>query len=317
MTIITAPGLFYDMDSAAYFADPCLTPSLTQSVAKILIEQSPLHARQAHPRLAHPVDGDEDNAEKYDKAKAIGNAAHAIMLKRGKKIAIIDAPNFTSKPAKEAKQQAIIDGAEPVLRKHYATASRMVLSAQGQLSQIAGCERAFRDGSGEVVAANVEDGLWLRTMIDWITPDLREVWDLKSTGMSASPYATGKLMSSAGWHVQAAMIERILNAVDPDGAGRRKYRFVCQENDEPFALTVNEIGESALTIGRKQIDYAIEAWRRCIDSGEWPAYPLRIIRPELPAWAENSWIDREAREYDEAQAAAPRKDFNPANMMAG
>ena len=317
MTIITEPGIFYDMDSEVYFADPCPTPSLTQSVAKILIEQSPLHARQAHPRLAEPVDGDEDTAEKYDKAKAIGNAAHAIMLKRGKKIAIIDVPNFTSKAAKEAKQQALIDGAEPVLQKHHAIAERMVLAANGQLSQIAGCERAFRDGSGEVVAANVEDGLWLRTMIDWITPDLREVWDLKSTGMSASPYATGKLMSSAGWHVQAAMIERILNVVDPDGAGRRKYRFVCQENDEPFALTVNEIGEAALTIGRKQIDYAINVWRICMNTGEWPAYPLRIIRPELPAWAENSWIEREIREFDEAQAAPPRKDFSPQNLMAG
>jgi hypothetical protein len=63
-------------------------------------------------------------------------------------------------------------------------------------------------------------------------------------------------MASAGWHVQCAMHERILNAIDPEGAGRRRFLYIAQENEPPYALTVNEIGESALTIGRKQIDYA-------------------------------------------------------------
>ncbi len=315
--IIDKPGIYRDFDGEAYFADPCVGPSLSQSLCKILIEQSPLHARQAHPRLAQPVDGEEDEAEKYDKAKAIGNAAHAIMIRRGKKLAIIDAPNFKTKVAQTDKQAAILAGAEPILRKHYNVAHAMAQSAGEQLRRIEGCERAFTDGDGEVVIANCEDGLWLRSMIDWITPDLREVWDLKTSGMSASPYSTGKLMASAGWHLQAAMHERILDALDPDGAGRRKFRYVCQENEPPFALTVNEIGESALTIGRKQIDYAIKTWRYCVETDVWPAYPLRIIRPELPAWAENAWIDREIKEYEAEQDAKPRKDFNPANLMAG
>jgi hypothetical protein len=75
--------------------------------------------------------------------------------------------------------------------------------------------------------------------------------------MSASPYATGKLMANAGWHIQAAMHERILDAIDPKGAGRRKFYYVAQENEAPYALTVNQIGEAALTIGRKQVDYAV------------------------------------------------------------
>jgi len=97
---IDKPGIFKGMLSNDYFDDPCVTPSLSQSVAKILIEQSPLHARQAHPLLAVPVEHEEEEAtEKYDKAKAIGNAAHLIMMGRGKKLAIIDAPDFRSKSA--------------------------------------------------------------------------------------------------------------------------------------------------------------------------------------------------------------------------
>jgi len=314
---ITKPGIFRDFDSETYFADPAPEPSFTQSLAKILIEQSPLHAYQAHPRLNVPTADEDDEVEKYDKAKAIGNAAHAIMIRRGKKLAIIDAPNFKTKAAQTDKQAALISGAEPILRKHYNTAQEMAQSAGEQLRRIPGCEKAFTDGDGEVVIANCEDGLWLRSMVDWITPDIREVWDLKTSGMSASPYATGKQMASAGWHMQAAMHERILDALDPAGAGRRRFFYVCQENSEPFALTVNEIGEAALTIGRKQIDYAIKMWAHCLTKNVWPSYPLRIIRPELPAWAENGWLARELAEDDVREQRALNKNFDPSNLMAG
>jgi hypothetical protein len=287
-------------------------------LCKILIEQSPLHARQAHPLLAVPVEHDEEEtAEKYVKALAIGNAAHLVMMGRGKKLAIIDARDFKSKAAQLDKQAAIQRGEEPILRKHYFTAHAMTLAANLQLASIPGCERAFKDGDGEVVIANCENSLWLRSMIDWITPDLREVWDLKTISMSASPYNTGKLMAAAGWHLQAAMHERILDALDPDGAGRRRYFYVAQENEQPYALTVNEIGEAALTIGRKQIDYAVTIWRRCMETSTWPAYPLRIIRPELPGWSETSWINREINEYEHGVAHPMPKNFDPKNLMAG
>lgn len=315
--LIKSPGLYREFDGDAYFADPCPAPSLSQSVAKILIEQSPLHAKMAHPRLAPPVEDDDDEPEKYVKALAIGNAAHKLMLGRGKMIAVLEFDDFKKKVAQEAKQEAIAAGCEPILKKHHEVAERMVLAARGQLSLIEGCERAFREGDAEVVVAACEDGLWLRSMIDWITPDLREVWDLKTSGMSASPYNTGKLMASAGWHLQAAMHERILDAIDPQNAGRRRFLYVCQENEAPYAITVNEIGEAALTIGRKMIDYAANVWRRCLETGYWPAYPLRIIRPELPAWHETSWLSREVAEEDVRLKIAARKDFDPKLIMAG
>lgn len=314
---ITVPGLYRDFSTDDYFADPTPAASLSQSVAKILIEQSPLHAKMAHPRLAPPVEDDEDDPEKYVKALAIGNAAHKLMLGRGKQMAVADFDSWRKKEAKEFREDAILHCREPILAKHYETAERMVLAARGQLSLIDGCERAFREGDAEVVVAACEDGLWLRSMIDWITPDLREVVDFKTSGMSASPYNTGKLMASAGWHIQAAMHERILDAIDPQNAGRRRFLYVCQENEAPYALTVNEIGEAALTIGRKMVDYAVNVWRRCLETGYWPAYPLRIIRPELPAWHETSWLSREVAEEDVRLKIAARKDFDPKLIMAG
>jgi hypothetical protein len=214
------PGIYRDMDSATYFGDPCDEPSLSQSIAKILIEQSPLHAFQAHPRLAVQTADEDDEPEKYEKAKAIGNAAHAIVIRRGKKLAIIDAPNFKTKTAQTDKQAAILAGAEPILRKHY-NAAQMAQATSDQLKRIPGCERAFTDGErrsrdrqlrGRHLAAQHD-------RLDHAGP--ARGMGSKTSGMSASPYATGKQMASAGWHIQAAMHERILDALDPQGAGRR------------------------------------------------------------------------------------------------
>jgi len=316
MLKIDKPGIYRDFPAADYFADPCAEPSFSQSLAKILIEHSPLHAFQAHPRLNVPVP-DEDDPEKYDKAKAIGNAAHACMLGRGKALAVGDFDSWRGKAPTAFREEAAIAGKEVILRKHFDVAIDMVHAAREQLSKISGCERAFLDGDAEVVIANCEDGLWLRSMCDWITPDLREVWDFKTGGQSASPWASGKLMASAGWHVQAAMHERILDALDPAGAGRRRFFYPYQENSEPFALTVNQIGEAALTIGRKQLAYAIDVWRDCMARDRWPGYPPQIIIPDLPAWAENGWLAREIAEYEQRPVKPRAKTFDPASLLAG
>lgn len=310
------PGIHRDIDPAVYFADPCEQPSLTQSIAKILLEQTPLHACLAHPRLAVQVSLEEDDgAEKYDKAKAIGNAAHALMLDRGKALAVGEFKDWKTKPAKEYKADALAAGREPILRKHYDVAGKMADAALEQLAQIEGCERAFVTGDSEVVAVAREDDIWLRTMMDFVTPDLREIWDLKTGAQSASPFTTGKRMANDGWHIQAAMHERILDAVDPAGAGRRRFFYVAQENEPPFALTVNEIGEGALTIGRKQLDFAVNLWRECITTKSWPGYPLRIIRPELPGWFSDGWLARELIEDEARQLRTDERKIIP--LQAG
>jgi len=314
--IIEHSGIYRDFPTEAYFSDPCPEPSFTQSLAKILIEQSPLHAKMAHPRLTPPTPDDDE--DKYNKAQAIGNAAHALMLGRGKTIEIADFDSWRTKEAKAFRADAIAAGKEPVLVEHYETAWEMVREGREQLRSIPGAEHAFGGGGdAEVVIAACDGGLWLRSMIDWLSHDLLEVWDVKTSGMSVSPWATGKLMASAGWHVQAAMHERILDQIDPDNAGRRRFFYVAQENEKPFALTVNQIGESALTIGRKQLDYAIGIWRACVELGAWPGYPPRIIRPEMPGWAETSWINREVAEYEQGIAYPMPKNFDPKNLMAG
>lgn len=91
----------------------------------------------------------------------------------------------------------------------------------------------------------------------------------------------------------AAMWERGLNVLDPSNAGRRRYRFVCVENEPPFALTVNEISEAELTLGRRKLQVAIEIWKTCIKSGVWPGYPTSTQFPSTPGYRAAQWDARE------------------------
>lgn len=296
------PGIYLDMAASDYFADPAPEPSLTQSIAKVLIEQSPAHAWLAHPRLGGSTARDEG----YDKKLAIGNAAHKLVLGRGKEVVIIEANDFRTKDAQQTRDAIAAEGKVPILAKHHKQAREMCGAIKWQLAMTPGCEneKAFSrgDGNSEVVLiARDESGIWLRSMVDWMCSP-RVLYDLKTGGMSASPYAIPSRMVDAGWDVQAAMQERILNILDPEGAGRRTFRFVAVENEPPYALTVNELSESVMTMGRKKLQYAIDMWSTCMASGKWPAYPPKIFRPEYPGYLENQWLEREGVEWDARQA---------------
>lgn len=285
------PGIYPHIDESAYYADPAPEPSLTQSIAKVLIERSPAHARLEHPRLRAPSPSEP---EPYSSAKAIGSAAHAIMTGRGRDVFVAPFDNWRTKEAQNQRDAAAAAGKIPILKEHFDRAHAMVMAGRAQLLN-AGLETAFRadTGNGEVALIWEEEGTWFRSLIDWLPADRHIVYDYKTTEISVAPHGLGRMMVNAGWDVQGAMIERGLAVLDPNNAGRRKYRFVVQEQDEPFALVVCELPESVLTMGRKKLAVAISVWRACMSAGAWPAYPSEIYYPEYPAYAEARWLERE------------------------
>jgi hypothetical protein len=309
---IEKPGIYRNMASDIYFADPCPEPSFTQSLAKIVLEQSPLHAMYEHPRLKPPAQID-DEAEKYEKVKAIGNAAHKILIQRGKDLAIEDFADWKSGDARKAKAKAIAEKKEPILAHHYAQALHVVKAARQQLDE-AGWNESFVAGDGEVVLCWQEDGLWFRTMIDWLSPDQCVCTDYKTSGLNYAPFGIGRHMVAAGWDVQAAMHERGLNALDPANAKRRKFRFAAQENYAPFALVPIELNDAWLTMGRKKLEMAIAAWRDAMDRDCFDAYGSHVVHPEYPGWEEARFLDREIK--DEARKRMPQK-IDPQVLMAG
>src|SRR3974390_1626125 len=97
---ITKSGIYRDFPEEAYFADPAPIPSLTQSIAKTLIDYSPAHALLEHPRL-RPAKSETD---KYESNRAIGNAAHRLFTGRGRDVHVVDYADFRSKAAQEIRE---------------------------------------------------------------------------------------------------------------------------------------------------------------------------------------------------------------------
>jgi hypothetical protein len=271
-------------------------PSFSQSIGKILIDQSPLHAAYAHPRLPPPQSDDEE--EKYVKAKAIGDAAHMLMIGRGKTLAIGDFDDWRTKEAKEFKAKAIANGLTPIIAEHFERAGRIVDAAGKQLERHTESD-CFQEGAGEVALFWQEGGLWFRCLVDWLHDNLSDVDDYKTSGMSVAEHCLGMRAVDQGWDVQAAMIERGLNALQPETIGRRKIRFIAQEQDEPHALNVMVMTEHWLTMGRKKLQHAIDIWSACMALNKWSGYPPRAVFPEYPGFKEAQWLNREIHEAAE------------------
>ena len=281
-------------------------PRLTQSLAKTLLTFSPRHTWLECPAL-NPV-WQEDDDKKFD----IGNIAHSLLIGRGKRVQMIDADDWRTKAAKEEREALKAQGILGVLRKHHTTAEIMVDCAKIQLAEYREFDlmAALKDCSGEVVVEWVQRAFYpfkvfesqmaavaMKTMIDLLSEKKRLVIDYKTVGQSANPVEIPRVLTNFGWDVQAATHKMALDTVDPENAGRRTHLFIAQESFPPYALTVAEITEAVMTIGTKKLLVAMEIWQECIESGNWPMYPARILRPEYPEWAENAWLKREMEEF--------------------
>jgi hypothetical protein len=283
---ITKPGIYRGVTEADYRADPTPTPSLTQSAVKILLERSPKHAWTGNQRLNPQFEPDDD--PKFD----VGNAAHRLVLGRGKDFEIVQASDWRSKAAKDAREAAAEQGKIGILQDQFEQACQMNLALTQQLAKHEDSD-AFTDGDAEVMIAWEENGVWFRALIDWLHTDLCTVDDYKSSGMSMASHVLGMRAEAAGWHIQAAFIERGLDILDPRNAGRRLFRFVGQETAKPHAINVMHMNEYWLTMGRKKVETGAAIWRACIASNNWPAYPRYPVTPEFPGFKEKQWLDRE------------------------
>src|SRR5262245_29477228 len=115
---------------AQYHADPCPAPSLSSSIAKMLCLESAAHAQYAHPRL-NPAGAGDDADERFD----IGTAAHALLLEGTTAIAVIDAKDYRTNAAKDARDAAYAAGLTPLLKARWTDVQAMVAAARAQRSE--------------------------------------------------------------------------------------------------------------------------------------------------------------------------------------
>lgn len=295
---ITEPG-FYEMTPDEYHADPCPAPSLSNSVAQILLDRSPWHAFHAHPRL-NPFYVEDEGSKRLD----LGSVAHALLLGAGRLIETIDADDYRTKDAREKRDAARKAGRIPALTADMDRAGTMAEIARKQIERVPEIAAMVDspNAKSETVAVWREGDCWARAMLD--RTDLRVVLDYK-TCTNANPAALSRHLYGNGYHIQRGFYLRGLDAIDPAGAGRRKFYFLFQEIDEPYACTVMELDGTGATLGARQCDQAVRMWQQCIASGLWPSYPPFVHRAEMPGWMETDILAREIAEDEHRRRPAP------------
>jgi len=280
-------GFYGDITAAAYHADPCPAPSLSSSIAKILIDKTPLHAVQAHPRFTLPTEPPKDD-DKF----VLGTVAHELLLGKGGGYEVLDFENYKSGDAQKAKKAAKLAGKTPILAEKFKAAQHLEMAARYKL-QDQGIE--LDKHTNELVAVWKEGDAWCRLMADSFDNN-RTIYDIKTTERGLSDSAIAKTIVNLSYDLQAAFYIRGFTKLRPELEGRLRWRWIFIEAEAPFEVKVVELPSVAQEIGARKADYAIRKWQHCLAMDEWPGYARAPQSIELPAWYEAIWLEREHAE---------------------
>lgn len=284
---VLLPGI-HMVDAHVYHADPCATPSLSASIARVIVKDSPLHAWAKHPRLNPQTIVDESKS--FD----VGTAAHELLLEGGMdRVEVFEFDDWRKKAAQEARDECRARGLTPLLRKDWDQVEQMVIAANVQLDANAADPRPFTDGLPEQTIIWEDNGVLCRALVDWLHDDFSAVDDYK-TAVSANPekWCRGSLFDN-GYDVQAAFY---LRGIEKLTGYRPEWRWVVQEKQPPYALTVVAPQPGVIELADAKVDYAIGKWRECLAANRWPGYPTEVCWAELRPWEETRWLEKEARE---------------------
>jgi hypothetical protein len=307
------PGIHTNVRAADYHADPCEEPSLSSSIAKIILRDTPRHAWHAHPRLNPGFEPKDDS--KFN----VGSVAHELILGRGGGFDVLDYDDWRKKEAQEKRDASWSAGRTPILAHQYADAEAIYSRIWSDLPRNHDVFMDWTSGDSEVVLIWHDiGGALCRAMLDRVTP-AGVIYDVKCTDAGLSDAQIARQIVNMGYDLSAGMYVRGLSQLRPELAGRIRYVWLMVETSEPYEFRLIEADGATLAMGDRKTALAIEKWRRCIEAASWPGYPPEISRLPYPGWAESSWLERELTDdaanamhvIDRAPPRAPQQLMEP------
>lgn len=246
-----------------YFAEPCKEPALSASIAHVLDNESPLHAWSRHPKLggvSRPATKALDN----------GSLSHALLLGTGKDVEVIDAADYRTNAAKDARDLARKLGKVPVLADDYRDAERKATILRARFID----KGIALDGQSEVTAlwpetATTGAPVQCRGMLDHLK--LPRIYDIKSI-RSANPETCKRHVADYGYAIQRAAYVSAVEKIRPDLLGRVDFIFVFYELEPPFAVTPIRMNGEFRELGARAWRRAIDRWEQCLRTNKWPDY---------------------------------------------
>ena len=301
MSLDLAPGV-HRIEPAMYHADllRVVEVTLSSSLARLIVNRSPLHAWTGHPRLNPDYVSDERKT--FD----IGRAAHRAVLGAGGDYAAYPPEVLASngaastKDAKAWAEEQRANGVTPLKADEVDQIGAMAHAVRRKLTAMG---ISFDPTRSELTALGRVDGVWCRAMLDNAPEDPRQpLYDLKSTE-DASPEAVIRAVVNYSYEVQAAHYLATWKAATGED---RRFRFVFVEKSPPYEVAVVElyaapVGASPdgpemaadwmLTAHSKAAE-ARRLWGECLAADRWPGYPAEIAQIGAPGWYAQKWADR-------------------------
>jgi hypothetical protein len=259
------PGIYDGIKNAYYHKDE----ALGSTSLKTLATRTPAHYQWDK---SHPKSSD---------AFTLGTAAHSLILEDSMAdIVVVEADNWLTKFAKEAKAEALAAGFQPLITKEWAQVQAMRDAVMAHPLARA----AFDGGTPEQsVFWNHESGTALKCRPDMLHQGGKLgnlIVDLK-TVQSAAPEEFSKSAANFGYHIQQAHYQAGLKAATGEDYA---FAFVLVEKSAPYFVSVVELHADDVIRGADMVERSIRIYNECQASGRWPAYESSTPI-ELPRWA--------------------------------
>lgn len=290
-------GIHFSVPPSVYHADPAPASSLSSGVARLLVQRSPMHAWNSHPRLG-------GRSKEPTKEMEEGTLLHALILGTEQAYVAVDADDWKGKVAKERRIEARATGAIPVLRWRLAELERCAKAFAQQIARHE-CADALTDGHPEATLIWRDGTVWCRARPDWLPKDRRRpLVHLKTTSGSAAPDKWERHLWD-DYAIEAAFYLRGARALGLEPAGAV---FLVIETDAPYGLCAFQPDPVLLGVADEQVEEALQLWESCTRTGAWPGYPARICHVTPPDWQLRQLEDRKIRmEWERKQKPSPDK----------
>lgn len=275
-----SPG-WNDLAEEAYHADPCPTPSLSSHTAMTIIGETLMHAWRRHPRS--PTFSPYVPGGAADR----GTAAHTLLF-GGKAIDAIQADDFRTTAAREARDRARASGRVPLLARDAEAILAMIGPARERFAQLHEgdylCEQSalWQTGTG-----------WRRARMDTLSTNRALIVDYKTTEGAVDAISCERRIADMGLQIQAAAYVDAVEALHPELVGRVRFIFQWQEQRAPFALSPPiEMSEAFMTLGRAQWQAAGQLWDKALLHGAFPGFSSYAHIACPPPWELSRWEER-------------------------
>jgi hypothetical protein len=268
---VTAPGIYPEFDELAYHRDP----ALSASGAKRLLP----------PNCPALFKHDRDNGGRPNKrAFDVGHAAHAAVLGVGLELVVVDADNWRPRPRRQERDAAYAEGKCPMLAKEKAAVDAMALAIRST-RRLGAARPGARQARGVRVLARREarhrPACPLR-----LAARRQDRWPAGRSGLQDDGQRGAPEVRPVDLRLRLRHPGRLLHrrTARPGHRRRRHFLFIAQETTAPYLITVHELDEIGLRLGRERVDRACAVFAECTATGIWPGYSDDIELVTPPYW---------------------------------